>query len=222
MSEVNEKLRADEERAANIALDGLTKVIEEFDEYYRWLDKAHQGSLNEQAIDVRKRIVQTHLILRLLNTALSESRSINALADEAGNAAEGSSDEWAVLNARVAAFQPHMKRQSELMELIELYSDVFYWVAARAMKASNYLPGLKPFVASGIRDVRNHLVEHPEKADSRIFNGGFGFGMPSGPVLAAMRTDQQPSFWKDPGLFVNVGEFCNKFTQALRAARHAA
>lgn len=153
MSEVNEKLRADEERAANIALDGLTKVIEEFDEYYRWLDKAHQGSLNEQAIDVRKRIVQTHLILRLLNTALSESRSINALADEAGNAAEGSSDEWAVLNARVAAFQPHMKRQSELMELIELYSDVFYWVA---------------------------------------------------------------------GLFVNVGEFCNKFTQALRAARHAA
>lgn len=203
-------------------MDALDAVIYEFDEYYRWMDKAHQGKLNDQGIDVRKRIVQVRLVLQLLNAALAESREINELADNAANAVEGADDPWAPLKARAAALKPHDRRQRELMDLVELYSETFYWIAGRAIKAANSLPGLKSLSAPGVRDARNQLIEHPEGQASRVFNGGFGYGKPRGPVLAAARSDETPDVWPDAGLFVNADEFSNRFVKALRAARATA
>lgn len=219
VSDIGAQDRAGEAQGGSSAVDALDAVIDEFDEYYRWMDNAHQGKLNDQGIDVRKRIVQVRLVLQLLNAALAESRTIDELADNAANAVGGAHDPWAPLKARAAAFEPHDKRQRELMELIELYSETFYWVAERAIKAANALPGLKSLSAPGVRDARNHLIEHPEGKASRVFNGGFGYGKPRGPVLAAARTDETPAVWPNAGVFVNADEFSNRYVKALRAAR---
>lgn len=219
VSDIGARDRAAEAKAGGSAIDGANVVLAEFDEYYRWMDRAHQGKLNDQGVDVKKRIAQVRLVLQLLNAALAESRAINELADNAANAAEGTEDEWAPLNARVEALKPHSERQIELMDLVGLYSETFYWIAARAMKAANSLPGLKSFSAPGVRDARNQLIEHSEGKSSRVFNGGFGYGKPRGPVLAAVRISETPDVWHDAGLFVNADEFAKGFVKALRAAR---
>lgn len=221
LSDVGARDRAAEAEAGSYAIEGVNAVLAEFDEYYRWMDKAHEGKLNDQGIDVRKRIAQCRLVLQLLNAALAESREINERGDNAAKAVEGSDDVWAPLSARVEALKPYAERLIELMDLVGLYSEAFYWVAFRAMKAANPLPGLKSLSAAGVRDVRNKLMEHPEGNDSRIFNGGFGYGKPNGPVIAALRTEETPDAWQDAGLFVNADQFFKGFIKVLRAARTA-
>lgn len=211
--------RSEEEKAGKGVIAGLDRLLAEFDEYYRWMDKANEGSLNEQGVDVGKRLRQVRLIAELLNAALAESRAINQIADDAADAVDGGGDPWAPLNARVEAMRPYLQRHIELMSLVELYSETFYWIAARAMKAASHLPGLKSLDAPGVRNVRNHLIEHTEGKSSKVFNGGFGYGKPRGPVLAGLRTSATPDAWPDAGLFVNAEEFSTKFVAALKAGR---
>lgn len=219
MSNIGAIDRAEEEKAGKSVIAGLDRLLAEFDEFYRWMDKAHAGSLNEQGVDVGKRLRQVRLVVGLLNAALAESRAINQVADDAAEAVDGSGDPWAPLNARVEAMKPHLQRDIELMSLIELYSETFYWVAGRALKAATFLPGLKSLAAPGVRNVRNKLIEHTEGPDSRVFNGGFGYGKPRGPILAGLRTSETPDAWPDAGLFVNAEEFSTKFVAALKAGR---
>lgn len=219
MSEIGDRDRAGEEAAGNAAVAGLDRVLADFDEYYRRIDESHQGRFNEQAVDVRKRLRQARLVLRLLNAALEESRSIMQEADAARDAASSPHDEWAGMTAFAEVRRRYIQRSGELLSLIELHSETFYWIAARAMKAATYLPGLKSFTAPGVRDVRNHLIEHPEGKSSGVFNGGFGYGKPRGPVLGALRTSETPDVWHDAGLFVNVDEFADRFCRALQAAQ---
>ena len=60
---------------------------------------------------------------------------------------------------------------------IELHTEHFYYIAFRVRGIINYLPGLKKFESKGIRDVRNKLIEHPDKdKDSQVFIRSFAFG----------------------------------------------
>lgn len=220
-SDMNAIDREEEAQAGRTVLSGLDILLVEFDEYSLWVEKAHDCKLNEQAVDVQKRIRQVRLVVSLLDAALAESRAIYQTADEAAKAADDTDNPMTALNAFGEALRPNLQRHSDLMSLIELHSETFYWVAARAMKAATYLPGMKTFAAPGVRDVRNHLIEHTEGKSSRVFNGGFAYGKPRGPVLAAMRTSETPDVWHDAGLFVNAGEFTAKFIASLRGARGA-
>lgn len=76
----------------------------------------------------------------------------------------------------------------------------------------------------GIREVRNQLLEHPEGADSRVFEQTFSFGDPEGPKIKSFRlgpteidprTEEPTSLFAaslpdhtavDRGLYVNAAE----------------
>lgn len=91
--------------------------------------------------------------------------------------------------------------QIERMDRIELLTESFYWIAHRTSSAIRGMPGLKPFKAVGVRDVRNWMLEHVDNPHSGIRSAGFGLGGPAGPTLATI------PYGKDKGLFVNAEEF---------------
>jgi hypothetical protein len=51
-----------------------------------------------------------------------------------------------------------------VLEEIELLAESFYYIAFRLRGAVRRLHGFATFDAKGVREVRNHLIEHPEKA----------------------------------------------------------
>ena len=113
------------------------------------------------------------------------------------------------------------QKMIELPDELELQSECFYWVANRARSILKQMPGLSSFEALGIRNVRNNLIEHPERPSSNIMISSFGYGMPQGPVLKALRYSHQTEIFPDAGLFVNAVEFFTAVeTSATRAVEN--
>jgi len=68
------------------------------------------------------------------------------------------------------------KRSKQASDEIELLAECFYYSAFRTQHLIAFLPHLKGFEVIGVRDVRNHLIEHPEGKDSAGINRGFSSG----------------------------------------------
>jgi hypothetical protein len=161
-----------------------------FDAYYRVMDRHPPAGWDAGiAHEGRKRLRQLDwLLIEVQRRELEHSAAMMA---EEHRAAFRASDE------------------------IELLAECFYYVAFRAQRLIASLPELGGFEAIGVRDVRNHLIEHPERKDSGVVNRGFQFGADRGPVLRAVRLDTDPKDWQDPGLYANAMEFRNKLVSLL-------
>lgn len=107
------------------------------------------------------------------------------------------------------------KRSYQASDEIELLAECFYYLAFRTQRLIASLPHLKGFEVSGVRDVRNHLIEHPEGKDSGVINRGFQFGAERGPVLRGPRLETDPKDWQDPGLYANAREFREETVKEL-------
>jgi hypothetical protein len=103
-------------------------------------------------------------------------------------------------------------------KLLELgvYSEAFYYTAFRVYKIHEEL-GIK-FKCVGVRDVRNHLIEHPEVLSQSIGTGNSG----NGPVLkngrqqgAMPKKKDEMDVFQDKGLFVNFKDFIESFDRRL-------
>ena len=105
-----------------------------------------------------------------------------------------------------------------ITEPLEFFTEAFYWFAARVRSVIRSLPRLESFEAEGVRNVRNHLLEHPEGKSSGVLINSFGYGLKQGPVIKALRYDHQRTVWPDAGLFVNASEFSEKFVRCVNAA----
>jgi hypothetical protein len=105
---------------------------------------------------------------------------------------------------------------------IRVMTESFYYFANRIRTILRHksapLPHLSSFECSGVRDVRNHLIEHPEGADSQVFVQSFSFGGPNGPVLKDGRTAALKNRPSDQGLYRNASEFNNNLISALKSA----
>jgi hypothetical protein len=172
------------------------KLLGAFDEYYRLQDKLNAGRFNDHGIELRKRLLQLRF---LLSKCQSLDQDINSLRPAS------------------AGDRELMQRGLDAMDEQETYAETFYWIAWRCRQAIRQMPGLKSFDPVGIREVRNKLLEHPEAADSGVIFGGFGTGGEMGPVVKAMRYDDQKDLWKDRGLYVNAKEFADEMHRALSA-----
>jgi hypothetical protein len=104
----------------------------------------------------------------------------------------------------------------ELADELEFLTEAFYWFAFRLRNVLRLLPGLGSFDGKGVRDVRNHLLEHPEKGQSGVIWGGFGFGGECGPVLKAVRRGDQTDVWKDAGLIERGWQGPKAFNDGFR------
>jgi hypothetical protein len=99
---------------------------------------------------------------------------------------------------------------------IVIDAESFYYFAFRARQIVRDLPGLGAFECSGVRDVRNHLVEHPDKKNhSGVLMNSFGCGMPRGPVIKAVRLSHQVGKNPDAGLYVNALEFAHNLSKTI-------
>src|SRR5262245_2398632 len=118
----------------------------------------------------------------------------------------------------------HIKRRASLVLEIELLTESFYYVTWRLRDVlRDHVPGFKKFEATGVRTVRNELLEHPKDAP----NPGFTWGnvLPRGPRIKPfgyetppVRRHPQDLPGKDPGLYANAQEMLNAFLPRLERA----
>ncbi|WP_100614340.1 hypothetical protein [Confluentibacter citreus] len=100
----------------------------------------------------------------------------------------------------------HYESMKVLFEA-KLYTEMFYYKAFRLRNIIRYSGGLgKNFECIGIRNIRNILLEHPEKSGF-IYIYNFGLGIKDiGPILKTGNPENDEKF-KDIGLFKNATEF---------------
>src|SRR5215831_10469679 len=98
-------------------------------------------------------------------------------------------------------------RASELLFELKLSTEAFYYFAARFITILKCFPQFKNVEAPGIRDVRNRLIEHAEKADG-VTQQDWGYSAENGPALksAAPRPPGKEHVPSDAGLFVNAAD----------------
>jgi len=93
--------------------------------------------------------------------------------------------------------------REHLYDLVELVT-AYYVVAARLLKALQQLPGLKRLDSAPVRNVRNKLLEHHDKADSRVMLNSFGVSENEGPIVKAVRSQDKVGVFLDNGLVPNT------------------
>lgn len=105
---------------------------------------------------------------------------------------------------------------------VRLFTEAFYYFAARVRSIlrheSRPLPFLQSFECRGVRDVRNHLIEHPESAASQVFAQSIGYGGEHGPTLKTGRPAGERMAFPDKGLYLNAAEFKQNLEALLRSA----
>jgi len=108
-------------------------------------------------------------------------------------------------------------------EEILLFTETFYhfaWRLVEVLNSSKFsfegFSKRKPR-AEGIRYVRNLLIQHPEKHETKILRPSFTMAAASGPVLKAVRLgpDTVDAVY-DRGLFANAQELHDEILQILR------
>ncbi len=107
----------------------------------------------------------------------------------------------------------------EIHDRVELHTETFYWIAHRTAEVIRGMPGLKPFKAVGVRDVRNWLLEHVEKPGGST-SVGFGWGASAGPD-GVIRESNGPTIatpvpGRDKGLYRNATEFFAELERVTR------
>lgn len=100
---------------------------------------------------------------------------------------------------------------------IETLTEAFYYLASRFRTFLRKGPfsHLHSFECEGARNVRNHLLEHPEGRSSRIFAQSFGVGGEEGPTLKIERNAGQEHLFPDAGLWANAKEIKNNLEVLL-------
>ena len=91
----------------------------------------------------------------------------------------------------------------------------FYYLAHRFIKACKELPQLR-FKCMPITIVRNHLLEHADKAG--ITAHSFGYTTEKGPIVQGLRRTSEAHIYPDEGFFANSKAFLDNLKSALDRA----
>jgi len=105
---------------------------------------------------------------------------------------------------------------SELVFELKLSTEAFYYFAARFITILKCFPQFKSFAAPGVRDVRNRLIEHAEKADG-VTHPNWGYTVQTGPFLkcSTFTPPAKTNVPNDAGLFVNAAELRDRLQLRL-------
>jgi hypothetical protein len=175
--------------------------------------------------EVRARLRQIHWTHeRLLD--LERELQEQALADRPSDTPRPAVLKQVFLEQAVEKSTPEIQAQllprksDELRVLLE----AFYYSAHRIRDIlkdhKDDLPGLNGFECIGVRDVRNHLVEHPS-GPKGVLVFSLACGGPVGPQLRLIRWSLDPAGTDDKGLHHNAREFENAFKETVSRATSA-
>ena len=169
----------------------LSLTVQLFDSYQRWQARVYDSFPQHRALEARRRLVQLEWILeKVRETEVRRTRG------------EGG-----------VAHNPMLGM--DILEEVRFFTESFYYFGWRAREILRSLPGLGSVDGLGLRNVRNHLLEHPEK-QSKVFVESFIAGGPEGPVLKGLRLSHQADLFPDSGLYVNAAEFFLNVTSKLQ------
>ena len=102
----------------------------------------------------------------------------------------------------------------------QILTEAFYYFAGRIRSLlrhkSEPIPGLRSFECEGVRNVRNHLIEHPEGGNSLVLIRSFAWVGDNGPVVKAVRYSHQEKVFPDAGLYRNAEVFKANLERLLR------
>jgi hypothetical protein len=117
------------------------------------------------------------------------------------------------------------RRKADSAMGLKCHTEAFYYFAARAVsimkKAPSGVPAtpmIKRFSPAGVRDVRNHLLEHPEGSESGVFSRSWQAEGAGGVTLKVARAMGKESVFPDAGLYANAREFITHLSRRLDAA----
>lgn len=204
-------------------------TIDLLDAYYAAADRRMvPGFQRDLASELRDRLEQMGWLLDRIRdlerrASVPTERARLAFASHLERLARDGLDFASVPPSPDMAMTAEEIRESDLAQFeMRLYSDAFYFFAGRARALvrhkANPLPGLGSFEAAGVRDVRNHLIEHPEGSASHVFALSWAWGGPQGPVLKAVRHEGQEDTFPDAGLYVNAQVFRDHLEALLTSA----
>lgn len=185
----------------------LKPTIKHFEDYVKAARQKDASAIHfELAVEAVERLKQLDLLLTrvaVIQRHISTSRNLCIrdflLSIEATPVGLESADEGQVI--------------AEGFFHARLYAETFYYLAFRfrqilttknSATRKYTFPNLKSFEATGVRDVRNHLLEHPERRTSQVFSRDHSLGGLDGPKL---KIDTSGTDHVDRGLFVNAAEF---------------
>jgi hypothetical protein len=100
---------------------------------------------------------------------------------------------------------------------IRIFAEAFYYCAFRLTKVCQDQLGLK-VAAVGIRDVRNHLLQHPEGKSSGVIEQGSSWSPDSGVVLKGVRRVENQNTFPDKGFHANARELAESLESTLTRA----
>lgn len=112
-----------------------------------------------------------------------------------------------------SVWQPHV-------EELTLWTDCFYHIAWRAVCITastnpKAFPGLGTITAVGIRDVRNHLIQHPQAS---ALAQAWTLSAEAGPRLKPLEHRPGSKAPDDRGVFANAEEFRTTVNASLEHA----
>ena len=197
-------------------LAGMKASNRAMHDYQLWCRALHGAACDAPLTEARHKLDQLSWLLTEIRahigTLLEATRSVEAPAPGNPDPASGmpTAEELVWLN--------DLRLLGEASIAIEVLTESFYWVAHRALLVTLSLPGLRGFRADGIRDVRNHLLAHPESANSGVVSTSSGFSFAAGPQVKPVRSDPQAKVWVDAGLFANALEFSANLNRSVATA----
>lgn len=201
--------RSDAIRSASAAKDALLAARAKFDEYSVLIEQNMPGGMGDRSAEARKRLSQMLLVLEDVDHIAEVEAEANAVL-----AAVAGKPGWAE-----ALDGPDIRAKFDRVDnaRYELWTESFYWVGGRARSILRTMPGLNGFEGEGVRNVRNKLIEHAEAKDSAVMICSFASGGAAGPVVKAVRYQDQQSLWPDAGLYSNVLAFATELVRRLDA-----
>lgn len=210
-----ETMRENNRATASLALSLLAAAKDHFGDYYRWMNKTYGGAHNEHGIEADKRLSQMLWMMQRVADLQDESLALQAAWFPPLHLDYQHDDfrRWE-MRRDAGEFTTGLHRTREILFELEMFAEAFYYFGFRTREVIRHLPGLKKFDCEGIRNVRNHRIEHPEKKNGVIPNG-FAYGYAHGPVLKGLRRGGQEEIQRDFGLFTNAQEFAENLSAAV-------
>ena len=126
-------------------------------------------------------------------------------------------DPTAIRNDKVAVDRIH-RIESELFILTEWFYHTAWRLREIAHPKVCALPSLCGFEAIGVRDVRNQILQHPERFDLNRQSQSTGVSDDAGPILGNAFWEPPAKPFNDRGLYYNALEFAMNLTDRLNAA----
>jgi hypothetical protein len=122
-------------------------------------------------------------------------------------------------NGETEYYNAMFERDEHLRFVMRLLTESFYYFAFRVRQILrndvHHFHGLRTFECAGVRNVRNHLIEHPEGSQSRVFNRTFTWTLEMGMQLKTGRHEWESSAFMDVGFKANASEFVEHLSRCL-------